>query len=203
MEPLTFRDDLFDNPTGDWIQSYSDMHFRQRYLHQDGAIYCETLMTVHAPAAVDSAIELISGPWDWWEHGRITGFTRNPDGSSDQVLSPVWWFITRVGLHLYPPAALEELRGTRIPLLLTQHFTGPASMDVYPDPSGGAAFNIRGRFHGVEYHMPAIPNSIAEALHLGAEAGTMPLPFPKGTGWAGLLEKLEAQSRSGSAIMAH
>jgi hypothetical protein len=53
---------------------------------------------------------------------------------------------------------------------------------------------IRGRFHGVEYHVPAVPNVVAEWLHLDAESGTMPTPFPKGTGWVGLLHKLEKRS---------
>ena len=59
---------------------------------------------------------------------------------------------------------------------------------------------IRGRFHGVEYHVPAIPNKLAEGLHLDAESGTMPIPFPKGTGWVGLLNKLEGCSPVENAI---
>jgi hypothetical protein len=186
-----FHDDWFDNLRDDWVQSYSDPHFQQRYLHQDGAIYCETLMTVHAGDVAGDAMTLICGPWDWWEHGHIADFAANTDGTSDQVLSPVWWFVTRVALHIYPPVALPDLKGKRAPMMLGRHFTGAASMDVYPNPAGSAVI-IRGRFHGVEYHMPAIPNAAAEALHLGAESGTMPLPFPKGTGWVGLLKRLEA-----------
>ena len=67
-------------------------------------------------------------------------------------------------------------------MLLTKHFTGPTSMDVCPNESGSAII-ISGRFHGVEYHVPAVPNLVAEWLHLDAESGTMPSPFPKGTGW--------------------
>ena len=193
MDDLHFRDDLFDNASGDWVQSHSDEHFQQRYLRNEGPIFCETLMTVHARLDSSAAINLICGPWDWWEHGRITDFTVNPDGSSDQILSPVWWFITRVGLHIFPPHDLPELKGRRAPLLLTRDFTGPSSMDVYPSPEGEAMI-IRGRFHGIEYHVPAIPDKLAEGLHLEAESGTMPAPFPKGTGWVGLLHKLEARS---------
>ena len=40
---------------------------------------------------------------------------------------------------------------------------------------------------------PAIPNKVAEGLHLDAESGTMPAPFPKGTGWVGLLHRLEGR----------
>lgn len=190
MGKLKYRDDLFDDPAYDWVHSHTDEHFRQRHLRQEGAIYCETLMTAHGTTDVAAAIGLICGPWDWWEHGQIADFVANGDGSSDQILSPVWWFITRVGLHIFPPLDLPELKGRRVPLLLTEDFMGPSSMDVYPAESGEATM-VRGRFHGVEYQVPAIPNKWAEWLHLDAESGTMPAPFPKGTGWVGLLHKLE------------
>lgn len=200
MGELNFRDDLFDNPKGEWVESHSDLHFRQRYLREGGPIYCETLMTVHDTTDIRAAIELIRGPWDWWEHGRITDFRRNEDGSTDQVLSPVWWFITRVNLHILPPEDLADLKGQRVPLLLTQDFSGPSSMDVYP---GGSSRDlvIRGRFHGIEYNVTAVPDKVAEGLHLEAESGTMPAPFPKGTGWVGLLHKLEPRGSVRSAIM--
>ena len=190
LDELNFRDDLFDQPGGDWVHSYSDEHFQQRHLRESSPIFCETLMIAHGTTDVDAAIARISGPWDWWEHGRIANFTRNADGSSDQILSPVWWFITRVELHLFPPVTSPDAK-RRVPLKLSGHFTGPSTMDVYPHDSGNAIV-IRGRFHGVEYHLPAIPDVIAEWLHLDAEAGTMPAPFPKGTGWVGLLHELEA-----------
>jgi hypothetical protein len=47
---------------------------------------------------------------------------------------------------------------------------------------------------GLAYHVPAIPNKLAEWLRLDAESGTMPAPFPKGTGWVGLLHKIEART---------
>lgn len=190
MDEHNFRDKLFDDGALDWVLSFSDEHFRQRYLREEGPIYCETLMTVHGTCDADAVVPLICGPWDWWEHGRITDFATNGDGSSDQLLSPVWWFPTRVGLHLFPPVSLADLKGWRVPILLGRHFTGLSSMDVYPDLKSDATI-IRGRFHGVEYNVPAVPNILAEGLHLHAESGTMPLPFPKGSGWVGLLHKLE------------
>ena len=187
---LNFRDDLFDNPGREWVQSFSDEHFQQRHLLEEGAIFCETLMIAHRTTDADKAVALIRGPWDWWEHGRITDFVANGDGSSDQILSPVWWFITRVGLHIFPPVDLHDFKGRRVPLMLSKHFTGPTSMDVYLKGTGDALI-IRGRFHGVQYHVPGVPNALAEWLHLDAESGTMPSPFPKGTGWVGLLHTLE------------
>jgi len=71
---------------------------------------------------------------------------------------------------------------------------------VYPDESAGALI-IRGRFHGIEYNVTGVPDQIAEGLHLGAESGTMPAPFPKGTGWVGLLHRLETRAVIGNAIM--
>src|SRR4051812_45541176 len=103
MNQLELRDDLFDDPAREWVESHADGHFRQRYLKEPGPIYCETLMTVHGTTNPGAAVELICGPWDWWEHGRITDFKMNDDGSTDQVLAPVWWFITRVGLRIFPP----------------------------------------------------------------------------------------------------
>jgi hypothetical protein len=192
MYPLNFRDDLFDNPAANWVHEKINEHFTHRYLDEKGPIICETLLTVHGRSDIDEAVKLLNGPWDWWEHGNIADFTINPDGVSHQVLSPVWWFITRVGLEIFPPEDLYDRPGKRIPLMLREHFTGPSSMDVYPNP-GTDSITIRGRFHGVEYHVPGIPNQLAESLHLDAESGTMPDPFPKGTGWVGLLKKLEGR----------
>jgi hypothetical protein len=149
-------------------------------------------MTVKGSMDLNRAIELLCGPWDWWSHGRVTGFTRNGDGSTDQTLSPVWWFITRVILHGLPPVDLPDLRGRRVPVLLKKHFTGWSSMDVYPDDRGGSLI-VRGRYHGVDYHLPGVSNTKAEHLHLKAESGRMPFPFPKGSGWVGLPKRLEVR----------
>lgn len=192
MTHVNLRDDVFDHPDGEWRHIHADEHFTQRFRRETGPpIWCETLMTVPGVTTVDAALSLICGPWNWWEHGNIAGFTRNADGSSDQTLSPVWWFVTRVNLHMFPPVPLPDLKGWRVPLLLTRHFDGPSSMDVYPDDRNNALI-VRGRFHGVEYRFAAYLDRIAERLHLGAEAGTMPPPFPKGTGWVGLFRRLKA-----------
>jgi hypothetical protein len=190
MERPRLRDDVFDAPGRDWAETQVDEHFTQRYLRDESLIFCETLMRVPKTTDIGAAAALIMGPWDWWEHGGITDFKVNEDGSTDQILAPVWWFITRVGLHIFPPHELSEGKGQRMALLLTGHFAGPSSMDVYVDERA-AGMIVRGRFHGVEYTMPAVPGKVAEGLHLGAEAGTMPPPFPKGTGWVGLLHRLE------------
>jgi hypothetical protein len=194
-----FQDDIFDTRPADWIVSHSDEHFTQRYLQGENLIYCETLMTVRGTTDTEAGVAMVMGPWDWWEHGRITDFTRNEDGSTYQILSPVWWFITRVGLHIFPPVDLPDLKGRRVPLVLEKDFKGPSSMDVYPNPRGDGMI-IRGRFHGVEYDVGVGLQNITEGLHIGAESGTMPPPFPKGTGWVGLLQKLETRAVVGNTI---
>ena len=189
MIPLLFRDDKFEQP-GAWEQTLGETHFHQRFLHEEDLIYCETLMTVHGATDIDAAVSHIRAPWDWWEHGRSTDFVTHEDGTHDQTLAPVWWFMTRVGVRTFPPGALPGLKGQRVSILLSGDFSGVSSMDVYPDP-GNAALIIRGRFHGVKYEVPLIPDALAEGLHMEAESGTMPAPFPKGTGWIGLLRLLE------------
>ena len=42
MDQHNFRDKLFDDGALDWVLSFSDEHFRQRYLREEGPIYCET-----------------------------------------------------------------------------------------------------------------------------------------------------------------
>src|SRR5215471_1269021 len=123
MESPSFRDELFESPSGDWVECYSDAHFRQRYLRRDGPIFCETVMTVRS-TDTETAIALIRGPWDWWQHGRISQFRRNPDGTNDQMLAPIWWFITRIGLHGLPPIDVPDGNGKRVSVLLKKHFTG-------------------------------------------------------------------------------
>ena len=189
MCQLSFRDDKFEQP-GTWEQLPGDAHFHQRFLDGEKLIYCETIMTVHGTSDIDAAITRIRGPWDWWEHGRTTDFVIHKDGSHEQTLAPVWWFVTSVGLRSFPSIDLPRLKGQRVAILLSKDFTGVSTMDVYPDPQARGMI-IRGRFHGVEYQVPLVPDSVAEGLHMEAESGTMPAPFPKGTGWVGLLHLLE------------
>ena len=131
MIPLLFRDDKFEQP-GIWEQTLGETHFHQRFLHEEDLIYCETLMTVHGATDIDAAVSRIRAPWDWWEHGRITDFVIHEDGTHDQNLAPVWWFMTRVGVRTFPPVALPGLKGQRVSILLSGDFSGVSSMDAYP-----------------------------------------------------------------------
>jgi hypothetical protein len=49
---------------------------------------------------------------------------------------------------------------------------------------------IRGRFHKVIENVPGPPRDFVTESHLRAESGTLPFPFPKGTGWLGLRRRL-------------
>ncbi len=99
----TFRteDERFDQ--GRWTTKAAPARFTQRHLDGEPLIFCETVMSVHG--SLETAVNLIRGPWQWWRSGRITGYHVNADGSSDQVLSPVWWYTTRINLHILPPGA--------------------------------------------------------------------------------------------------
>jgi hypothetical protein len=190
MMQLTFHDDVFDQPTR-WIHYYKDQRFDQRYLDDGDVIFCETLMSVRC--TVEAAVSLFERPWTWWDHGRSIDFRVVHDRCTEQILAPVWWNWTRVGLRIFPPVDLPGSSGQRIPILLSKHYQGSASIDVYPHPSRGDAVLVRGRFHGVENHVPLVPFMLAERVHLRSEAGTLFLPFPKGTGWCGLYRRLESR----------
>jgi hypothetical protein len=189
---VTFLDDIFEDLTLDWISGQPRPEHVQRHLAGNGSIICETILTIPGSTEIDDAVPLILGPWVWWLHGRARNFSVNEDGSSDQVLLPVWWFITRVTLHILPPVPLPDTDGVRISIILGRYFVGLSTIDVYPDHKRQSLI-IRGRFHGVEYTVPCLPTAFGGYLHLGAETGTMPFPFPKNTGWVELERKVLAR----------
>ncbi len=197
---MTFLDHVFDDLTLGWIPRHPRPGYVQRHLPGKDLIVCETVLAIPGSANPDDAVPLILGPWDWWLHGGAREFSLNNDGTSDQILLPVWWFITRVTLHILPPIALPGTAGVRIRLMLGRYFVGPATIDIFPDHSSRSLI-IRGRFHGVEYTVPCLPTSCGCYLHLGAESGTMPFPFPKETGWVELerrvLDRCSARLASG------
>lgn len=189
---MTFLDHIFEDSTLDWIPRQPSREYVQRHLPRTGPIICETVLTIPGSASIEDAVPLILGPWDWWLHGRARNFSLNHDGSSDQILLPVWWFITRVTLHILPPVRLPGTDGVRIRLMLGRYFVGPSTIDIYPDHKRRSLI-IRGRFHGVVYTVPVLPGAFGCYLHLGAESGTMPFPFPKNTGWVELARRVVAR----------
>ncbi len=192
LTAIRYRDEEFDKEAG-WIQFHRDDRFEQRFLDKDCLMYCETLL--HVQCSVGEAIDLLRGPWSWWDHGRSIDFHMNGDRSSDQYLKPANGFWTKIGIRIFPPVSMPGAGGLRLPLILWNHFVGTASYDIYPKPGDPDWITIRGRFHGVENHVPLVPLWMATRRHLRAEAGNFLFPYPKGTGWVGLYRRLEEQHR--------
>ncbi len=188
MTGIEFRDERF--ASGGFTEYITDPRFRQRCLIESGKIICETVTEANCTA--EEALRQVRGPWDWWDHGMALDF-RQGDGFTDQVLAPVEWFITRVSMRQFLPVSIQapEFPGTtgqRVPVLLGHHFRGTATVDVFATPGGTI---LRGRFHGVANHVPGAPTFLAARMHLRAESGKLYWPFPQGTGFRGLLRRLE------------
>ncbi len=190
MNDFQPNDEKFDKGTG-WTEFYRDSRFVQRYLVEGKRFFSETLMEVRC--GKDAAVAMLQGSWTWWDNGKMLEFHKNPDMSCDMDLKPISWGPTIVHQHLLPPTELTNPKGIRLPALVSHHFLGSATFDVYDKPQGGGLIVVRGRFHGVESRIP-IPFAstlMATKIHLRAESGTLSFPFPRGTGWVGLYRRLE------------
>jgi hypothetical protein len=190
MVDVKLNDDRFERGTG-WIEFFKDNRFIQRYMVEGGAFFSETMMTVRS--SKDAALTVLQNPWIWWQNGKVLQFQRNSDMSCDLELKPIYWAATRVMHHIFPPVPLSDKEGSRLIAILSHHFEGPATFDVYSSPGSGESIVVRGRFHGIKNKLP-IPfatTTMAAKIHLGAESGTLKFPFPKGTGWVGLYRHLE------------
>jgi hypothetical protein len=180
-----FCDHRFEEE-GNWTVLPSHDGFRHRYLRGSPVVVCETVMST--PGEAHRALELLRGPWDWWDRGEACAFEVLKDGSTDQMLVPVSWYWAHVRMRIFPPVELPELSGWRIPMRFAGSFNGSASLDVYAGPTP-AQIVVRGRFHEVVENVPA-PRDFVTECHLRAESGVLPFPFPRGTGWIGLRRRL-------------
>lgn len=133
----------------------------------------------------------MASKWDWWTRGRITDFAQKTDGTVRQRLFPVWYYWVSVVLDARPIVALPGSDGWRVPMIMSGHFTGPATNDVLVDPRLPEGCLLRGRFHGVKSTVPFLPDSLVARAHLRAETGTLYPPFVRGTGFSGLRRRLE------------
>ena len=184
-------DDRF--AAGGWSDATIDPRFVQRRIKGERLIFCETVTRVHGSR--DVVVAKLRGPWTWWSRGRTTGFRTNADGSSEQTVAPVWWYIARVGCRVLPPVKPPgDERGVRLPIHLSRHFVGLQTIDVIDAPDDNVI--VRGRLHGVENHFPISGIELVITVHLGAEAGTLFFPFPRGTGWCGLAAAVERPTGS-------
>jgi len=192
MADVEFKDARFGADSG-WIRFYRDERFEQRYFVEGDAIFCETILTLQA--ARDAVVSMLRGEWNWWDHGKLLSFRREPDGSSEMVLKPILRHITKVKIRIGVPAAVPGEEGIRLPIVYSQHLEGLASIDVCSKPGTADISILRGRFHGVRNRIPVpfVSAAFVARTHLQSEAGTLSFPFSKGTGYVGLYRRLEGK----------
>lgn len=184
-----FRLDMFE-PSSQWTRFYQDERFVQRYRLDDGRIYCETVARVVAEP--DPIRDQLWGPWDWWANGCYENRVELSDGRIAYDLWPVGK-LRQVHVHetMSPPDALPD-GGWRVRLDFARHARGVAYFEIRPQRSGGC--DLVGRFAGVEI-AGVVPRLMGVRRfcinHLLAERGGLTFPFPRGTGWAGLIRRLE------------
>ncbi|MEM9598764.1 MAG: hypothetical protein AAGD06_31140 [Acidobacteriota bacterium] len=143
---------------------------------------------------------LFEQPWGWWKGGRISKHRSAPEGGVSFELWPMWLRSpARVGIEMSAPVEAGAQRGgdgegPRTTVYRTRFFAdfvGPGHYEVEHHADGVRVRSVWDgvRATGVVRPMPA---AVVMRLHLGAEAGTLPFPFPKGTGFPGLAKHLAA-----------
>jgi hypothetical protein len=136
---------------------------------------------------------LLDRPWHWWKGGRIDKWTKLPDGTVRFVLWPMWLRSpASVGIELGPPVQAVETTtpGQSCPKLIiparfSLNFAGPGRYEILDRPDG---IVLRSVFDGVRRmgFMRLMPAAVGLRLHVMAEQGTLPFPFPAGTGFASI-----------------
>ena len=193
MSASGHRDDVFDNAAG-WKPFYKDDRFEQRILIVGDTFFTETLVRIQSsPSAV---LALLQERWDWWAHVRIFNYTRNADGSILMDMKPIWWYVARFQIRMLPSQDPPDRAGVRLPMLFSGGFEGPGSIDVYLREGHADEVILRGRFHGMREHVRMLFANATTAAwaHLWTEAGRLPLPFARGTGYVGLVRRLESRA---------
>lgn len=189
------HEDVFDSDSG-WTKLCEGPRFFQRYLINGPIMFTETTTVIRArPDAVRDAI---FSRWDWWKHGRCDNYTQYPDGTHSYDLWPVGF-----GVHVHevaqPPEELND-SGWRIRINVDGHCKGLAYFVIKPEGSATeTTTSVTGRLAGVKIQglLPRFFGTKGFALrHLGAERGEPGFPFRKGTGWVGLIDRLENSSSS-------
>ena len=171
-----------------WTELYADTRFRQRYRIVGKRMYTESVASVHA--SPDAVCNALRGRWDWWRHGRYEAREERDDGTVHYDFWPTGAGI-RVHEVMHAPREAEDGR-VRLPIVLSGHANGTAYIDLRTVAQGS---EIIGRFAGVTVAglLPRLMGTKLFAInHLLAERGALGFPFPKGTGWVGLIERLEA-----------
>lgn len=191
-----FHEDVFDSELG-WTQLRDGPRFFQRYLINGPTMFTETTATIRArPSDVRDAV---FGPWDWWNCGRCENFTQHEDGTQSYDLWPVGSGV-RVHEVAHPPQDLPSGNGWRIHIDVSGHCKGLAYFLIQADDSTTEPSTLlTGRLAEVVIQglLPRFFGTKGFALrHLGAERGEPGFPFRKGTGWVGLIDRLENSTSS-------
>jgi hypothetical protein len=183
-----FEEAMFE-PAPAWIELYADARFTQRYRIVGTRMYTESVAAVHTD--VDALCQALRGPWDWWRHGRYEAREEREDGT---VHYDLWPTGSAICVHEVMHAPREVAGGSvRLPIVLSGHASGTAYFDLRETAQGSV---MTGRFAGVTLagFLPRLMGTKRFAInHLLAERGALGFPFPKGTGWIGLIERLEGR----------
>ena len=171
-----------------WIVVHVGPRFRQRYKLAGGRMFTESRVTLRADPR--TVLLYLTGPWDWWRHARYEDRREHVDGTIHYDLWPTGRGIC-VHEVMYPPQPLAG-GGWRVPVELSGHAVGLAYFELALCPQG---VELYGRFAGVRIHglLPNLMGLKRFAInHLLAERGELGFPFPKGTGWVGLIDAVES-----------
>lgn len=193
--PDIYQEAEFEIASG-WDYLDKDPRFSQRMKLRGSRMYTETRGAIRAP--LGAVRDALRAPWDWWKNGVYEKRRELPDGRIKYRLWPAGK-LGGMGIYvdetMYPPEALPD-GGLRIRVDLEGHVNGIAYFELHPRHDGSTL--VLGRFAGTEISgiLPRLMGSRMVARnHLLAESGTLGFPFPSGTGWVGLIERLEARYR--------
>jgi hypothetical protein len=154
-----------------------------------------TVTTFRFPGASVEAIRqaLLDRPWHWWKGGRVDNWTKFPDGTVRFVLWPMWLRSpASISIELRPPVQAVETTTPGqswpkliIPARFSGNFAGPGRYEILERTDG---VFLRSVFDGVwrTGFMRLMPAGVALGLHVMAEQGTLPFPFPAGTGFGSI-----------------
>ena len=186
-----FHEDLFAQTAG-WTAIYSDSRLTQRCrIEPRGAMFTESRLVIGAP--VDAVVARLRGEWTWWRKGRYCNRVEHPDGTIQYDHFPLGVDV-HVNSIMHPPLKLEP-GGWRIRVEISDYMTGTMYFDAIPQADGSSEILSRfsrcwvsGRYRFLPY-----PGHIAARIQLAAERGRF--CWPRGTGFAGLIEELEHPDR--------
>ncbi|MFT5471128.1 MAG: hypothetical protein ACI8UO_006261, partial [Verrucomicrobiales bacterium] len=169
---------------------------RQTHRLEGPRIHSVTYVLLPGVDPATAEVALIDSEWSWWKPGKVSKWSRREDGGCSFVLSPVPMVPSKVGIELEPQVANELPVSWGEPISVVTFaarffadFEGPGRYEVLA-LDGGCA--LRSCWDGVARCglKKLMPLKMILKMHLDAEAGTAGFPFPKGTGFPGLVRML-------------